>query len=67
MICTTCNKPAARPFRVYGPEGRVLHGCIDACHEPHLVSGTESSRWHHRPIAKAHRRAEARRRKRSRS
>lgn len=50
--CNLCGRPVAAPFRVYDERGKVTHGCIDAAHNGQLVTGTESARWHARPVAK---------------
>ena len=52
MACNTCTREYGSPFRVYDELGRVILGCIDACHAGHLVTPSESARWHNRPEAK---------------
>jgi hypothetical protein len=54
-VCTTCGRPAGSPYRVFDKHGKVLQGCIDDFHTGHLVTPSESSRWHNRPEAKKHR------------
>lgn len=56
--CPTCGRLAGAPFRSYDDRGRVVHGCVDAFHTGHLVTPSESVRWHGRPEAKEIRRAE---------
>lgn len=55
QLCPTCVRKASNPFRVYDPRGKVTMGCIDEFHSGHLVTPSESSFWHNRPIAKKHR------------
>lgn len=50
--CPTCTRRACDPFRRYDKTGRVLYGCVDAFHTGHLVTPSESARWHNRPQAK---------------
>lgn len=57
--CTTCGKAAANPYRVYSAQGQVIQGCVDAAHDGHLVTPSESALWHNRTEAKAVRRAAA--------
>lgn len=59
LTCPTCTKPANAPWRVYSENGHVVHGCVDAYHNGHLVVPSESATWHNRPAAKALRRAQA--------
>lgn len=54
-VCSTCGKAAGAPFRVYDERGKVINGCIDDFHTGYLVTPSESSRWHNRKEAKAHR------------
>jgi len=51
--CPTCGRSAHSPHRRYDARGKVVEGCIDACHKPHIYG--ESLRWHMRPAAVAHR------------
>lgn len=56
--CTTCGRPALTPFRRYDSEAlRIVEGCIDACHGPHVRHADKA--WHDRPEAEAHRAAVA--------
>ncbi len=48
--CNTCTNDERRPYRVYDERGKVITGCVDACHTDHLIG--ESARWHNRPEAK---------------
>jgi len=57
--CNTCTRGAASPFRVYDERGRVVEGCVDDFHTGHLVTPSESARWHNRSEAKAIRRSTA--------
>jgi len=50
--CNTCCNPVDQPYRVYDERGKVLQGCVDACHTGELVTPSESSFWHNRPEAK---------------
>ena len=54
--CRTCTRPTYSPYHVVGQDGKTIHGCIDPCHEAHLVPCTEYSRWFNRPLAKKFRR-----------
>ena len=56
MRCNTCTNSVYAPYRVYSAQGKVLEGCVDACHTDHLTTPGESARWHNRPQAKAIRR-----------
>lgn len=58
--CPTCCRAAAAPFRRMSPAGDVLHGCIDAVHEPHMTAErrTAAGAWHFRPAAIEMRRRE---------
>jgi len=49
--CPICTRSVDSPYRVYDERGRVIQGCVDACHTDHLVSVSESARWHHRKEA----------------
>lgn len=53
MLCPTCVGRKYAPYRVYDDRGKVLQGCVDVFHTDHLVTPSESSRWHNRPAAKA--------------
>ena len=52
MICRTCVRPVSSPFRLYDERGRVLSGCVAVDHDGHLLSGSDSARWHARPVAR---------------
>lgn len=56
--CPTCTRSPHNPYRRYDNRGKVLEGCVDACHEGKLVTPSESARWHSRKEAKDIRRAE---------
>ncbi len=56
--CVTCGRSAGDPFRRYDDRGKVVHGCIDPFHEGHLVTPSESSRWHMSKTAQKHRQDE---------
>jgi hypothetical protein len=51
--CPKCSQSVGHPHRRKDAHGRIVEGCIDACHKPH-ISG-ESLKWHMRPSAVAHR------------
>lgn len=55
-MCPTCVRPAACPYRVVNARGKVEAGCVDACHQGHLIG--ESAYWHARPEAHALRKQE---------
>jgi len=50
--CPTCTRSVYSPYRQYDSHGKVLGGCVDECHTPHLLTISESTRWHNRPEAK---------------
>ena len=51
MTCNSCCRSVYSPFRVY--EGsKIVSGCVDAAHDGHLVTPSESAFWHNRPEAK---------------
>jgi hypothetical protein len=50
--CNTCGRDASAPYRVYDARGKCTAGCVDDFHTGHLVTPSESSRWHNRPDAK---------------
>lgn len=56
--CPTCGRQASSPFRNHHANGKVMLGCVDAFHTGHLVTPSESSRWHNSPQAKDIRRNE---------
>jgi hypothetical protein len=47
--CCTCGRPAINPYRRI-LNGRVVEGCVDAAHGPHLYAGNGLA-WHLRPEA----------------
>ena len=51
--CLTCGCPDHSPWRAYDDRGRVILGCVDACHTDRLITPSESARWHNRIEAKA--------------
>ena len=52
VICNTCTRSDHSPYRVYDTRGKVVAGCVDACHTGRLMTPSESANWHHRPDAK---------------
>lgn len=50
--CRICGKPVDAPYRVYTSDGRVREGCVSPDHDDHLVTPSESARWHARPEAR---------------
>jgi hypothetical protein len=50
--CPICTRSIYSPYRVYDDRGHVIQGCVDKSHTGHLVTPSESARWHHRPEAK---------------
>lgn len=42
--CSTCGKDAQRPYRII-IEGKIVEGCIDKCHDEHLVKISNSWHW----------------------
>lgn len=57
-MCPICGRPANDPWRVHDGRGRVVEGCVGEAHTGHLVSPSESARWHNRPEARELRRRE---------
>lgn len=57
--CPTCTRAPDRPSRVYDSFGKVTSGCVDHFHGGHLITPSESARWHARPEAKRIRAASA--------
>ena len=47
--CPTCCRDHFSPHRVYDTRGKVVEGCVDACHTGQLYG--ESAFWHARPAA----------------
>lgn len=43
--CPTCTKPLNNPYRRYNSEGQIVEGCIDKCHDRHLIPTTNSYNW----------------------
>lgn len=60
VTCTTCGRSDSNPFRVTDGAGRIIAGCVDACHTGKLPGLHETSRWHNRPEAKKVRKVAAR-------
>lgn len=52
-VCNTCAKPYNKPFRIYDKNGKIVSGCVDACHTGMLVPLSDSAFWHNRPESKA--------------
>jgi hypothetical protein len=48
--CPTCARNPDSPYRVYDC-GNAVQGCVDHFHTGHLVTPSESARWHARPEA----------------
>lgn len=55
-LCNTCGRFAASPYRRWDAYGSVTEGCVDDFHSGHLVTPSESARWHYRMEAKTIRR-----------
>lgn len=55
-FCSTCGRAPGSPFRVYDVHGKVISGCVDDFHTGHLITPSESARWHNRPVSKQIRR-----------
>jgi hypothetical protein len=58
QTCNTCGKSYDNPFRSYDYAGKVINGCVDKCHSGHLITISESNRWHNRIEAKQIRRSQ---------
>ena len=43
--CPTCVKPLNNPYRRYNRQGQIIEGCIDKCHDKHLIPTTNSYNW----------------------
>jgi hypothetical protein len=43
--CPTCTKPLNNPYRRHNSEGKIIEGCIDKCHDKHLIPATNSYNW----------------------
>lgn len=54
--CNTCTRPIYSPFHRVDEHGKTLYGCVDACHEPHVMPCTAYSSWYWRKEAKEIRR-----------
>lgn len=52
QTCPTCGNSIYSPFRIYDKHGKVVQGCVDESHTGHLVTPSESARFHNRPEAK---------------
>jgi hypothetical protein len=57
--CNICCRRPESPWRTYDERGKVINGCVDACHSGRLVTPSESASWHARKEAKAIRKAMA--------
>ena len=42
--CTTCSRPFPAPSRQI-LNGRIIAGCVDKCHDAHLVNPSSSAAW----------------------
>jgi len=52
--CPTCTRPHHNPYTVYGENGEILEGCVDAAHTEYLTGVISAkARWHFRPQARA--------------
>lgn len=51
-VCNICGRAPGNPFRVYDERGKVVNGCVAEAHTGHLVTPSESARWHNRAEAK---------------
>jgi hypothetical protein len=49
--CPICGRSAGSPYRVYDDRGKVISGCVSDFHTGHLVTPSESSRFHSRKEA----------------
>lgn len=49
--CKTCTNPANLPFCRKDQRGKVVVGCVDACHAGHYMH-PEYAAWYKRPEAK---------------
>jgi len=43
--CSTCGKDAYSPYRHISIDGKIIEGCIDKCHDEHLIPTTNSWQW----------------------
>lgn len=50
--CPTCCRAPFAPFRIADANGKVANGCVDHFHTGHLVTPSESARWHERKESK---------------
>jgi len=55
-MCPICGRAAGSPYRVYDDRGKVIQGCVSDFHTGHLVTPSESARFHARKEAVAIRR-----------
>lgn len=44
--CPICNRAPHDPFRRYDKLGKVIMGCVDACHTDKVTGTDESKAWH---------------------
>lgn len=51
-ICGTCGRAVDNPFRLYDDHGKITSGCVDDSHDGHLITPSESARWHGRKEAR---------------
>jgi hypothetical protein len=49
--CPICGRSAGSPYRVYDDRGKVISGCVSDFHTGHLVTPSESARFHSRKEA----------------
>lgn len=56
--CPTCTRSCSNPYRRHDAHGKVIEGCVDACHTGRLVSPSESNRWQNSKAAESIRRRE---------
>jgi len=45
--CKTCGRGLDDPYRFYR-DGKIIAGCVAACHTAHLVRPSASAAWHDR-------------------
>lgn len=48
--CNTCCRSTHAPYRRRDERGKIVEGCVDACHSEH-VYGADAA-WHNRPEAR---------------
>lgn len=49
--CPTCTRAPTRPFRRI-VDGKIVEGCVDACHTGQFTGLSSSNAWHTRPEAR---------------